>query len=563
MNLTGKYIFFCFILQVFCFKTFGQNGGLQKDSVNARLRLESIVKSDSALSQSSKFNQEKRLEIADKFSIRNLFGRRKRKLDSLRSAKRHQPALKEKQEIDSLKQSYALKLDSIKSSTRDPLAVKKKSDSLKAIYDKALTKRISFLKKNGVKLPKGAKKLSDRALLATGKTPLLPTAKIPGMGDLPNLNLNLPDANLPKLDVPNANLPKLDVPEFNVPDVTVPQLDQLKKAELPGELGKAKDLVGDITGKGKEAVGLAKDAERLKEEGINSDEATELIEGAVKNAKPLKDVSKQLGEADKFEQLKQLDLANLKNAQSARDQLASKVATDKLLQNEETIKAYMEKMGKKKKKFDEISDMRYVPKIKPNEMKGKPLSERLMPGMLFQIVETGQTKTEKKIVAWFLAPELLYRFSGKISAGASIVYRFQYTMSPKIIWDQPMYGYKLIGQVKTWKNFYVRTEWENLSFYFPSATIDGQKRIWQNNVLAGGGRVQPISERLSGYFWVFYNVTRDPHDVFKNRVILKTGLQFAIVSSHKKLVKHVGDKMKSQREFLKQQNSRLKSVITE
>lgn len=543
------FLFIFWLIQLLCIKAFCQNNVNKSDIYKVDFYGANKIEFDI---NSKSLDSSKLVALDERFKISNLFRGRKRESKSLQSTYRKSLALKVNHEIDSMKRSFIFRFDSIESSSNDPLVVKKKSDSLKQVYESALSRRISFLKRNGVRLPKRAGRLSDKALLATGKFPQLSTSRIPGAGDLsgnlPISNIGRSDESLPKLDVTDASLSSIQNSYINVP-----QLGELKNRELPGELSNARNVMGDVSSQAKEVGGLAKDAERLKGEGINSDEANELIDGAIKNAKPLEGVSNQLSEVEKLDQLKQLDMAKFKDAQLARDQLASKITTNQVLQNEEAVKVYMEKMRKRKRKFNQISDMRYIPKIKPNEMKGKPLGERVVPGLLFQIFDSGQTRDSKKIVSWFLAPELLYRISGKLSAGIGGVYRIQYSVAPKVFWDRPLYGYKLIGQLKIWKDVHLRAEWENLSFYSPPTLLEDRQRIWRNNWLAGIGRVQPITARLSGYFWAFYNVTRDPDDIFRNRVILKTGLQFTIANNHKKLIKHVGEKMKLQREYLKQQ----------
>ncbi|HZX74478.1 MAG TPA: hypothetical protein VFE57_08660, partial [Cyclobacteriaceae bacterium] len=202
----------------------------------------------------------------------------------------------------------------------------------------------------------------------------------------------------------------------------------------------------------------------------------------------------------------------------------------------------MQILNKHKKKFDEIHDMRYVPKIRPNAMTGKPLMERLVPGVLFQILK------ENDNMSWFIAPELLYKISATFSVGAAGMYRVHYSLAPKMIWEDPVYGFKLIGQAKVYKGFYLRTEWENTSMVSSTSTYNSDPilRQWNSNWLAGIGRAQKISGRLNGYFWGFYNITSDPHDIFKNKVILKTGLQFNIVDEHKKIRKHITEKIEKQ-----------------
>ncbi len=533
----------CILLTLFlccaCFFSFAQqqrDSLLQKsDSVlykfpsieTLRSKYQKKLDSLSALKLPGNKYYKKLDSLRNEFSIENLLSKRKSKRDSLRLPSLQSDSsvvLKKRKEIDSLKQSLSLKIDSLKAKAGNPLAVQKKADSLQAVYNQAIGKRLAVIQQRGIKLTDGEKKFLEQAGVPgiNLNTPSIPGLKLPENGNMPDLGLNTPKVQLPK-----SNLPGLP---------SIPGKDQV---------GKIQDRIGEIKAVSEKAGSYAEDIKQVKEEGLskakNLDKA---VEDGVKNIDEVQALQGELSGAEKMKQLQQLELDKIKDAQNIRDHLSTKSATDKILANEEQVRAYMEKMGKYKKKFDYLPDMRYIPKIKPNAMKGKPLKERIVPGILFQILK------ENERISWYLAPEVLYKFSGTFSAGAAGLYRFQYTTSPQVVWNDPVYGYKLIGQAKGYKNFYVRTEFESTSLLYPAVNnLDKQQRIWQSNWLVGLGRTQAISHRLNGHFWAFYNLTRDPQDIFRGRIILKTGIQFNLVNYRKNLENHVTEKMKRQRDY--------------
>lgn len=343
-----------------------------------------------------------------------------------------------------------------------------------------------------------------------------------------------------------------ELPGSNVVNNLSPELDELKNSTgLQNGLPSIPNLQGGVPEEVKQVIDQAaavkdklgsikEDIKEVKENGLERTEnLDELAEESLRNIKEVKAIEGQLSAAEKLKQAQQLELEKITNAQQLREQLASGKVLEKVMASEEQVKAHMEKMAKYKKKFDQLPDIRYAPKLKPNAMKGRPLKERIVPGMLFQIVKSDET------VSWFLAPEVLYKFSGTFSGGFAGVYRFQYTLSPKVVWDNPLYGYKVIGQAKTWKSFYLRTEFERLNYFRPTGpTIDPKGRYWDTNWLVGVGRTQRISNRIHGHIWALYNVNRDPSDIFNNRVILKSGIQFNLVNDYKKVVQYVEEKVK-------------------
>lgn len=430
--------------------------------------------------------------------------------------------------IDSIKLNHVSRLlselDSLQHGLPTEGKLTAKVDSIKQASLAKIKEKLSFKERANISLSDQEKNFLQKHGLPLDKLKLsglddIDIPKLPGSSDGNELSSALDKAKA------NSNLTNKAPSMPLLPDV-VP--DNLKTAVE--QANRVKEKLGSVN----------EDIKEAKEKGLDYTERTdELAEESLKQLKEVKALEGQLSAADKLKQVQQLELEKIKNAQHLRDHVASTKVVEKVLAKEEEVKAYMEKMSKHKKKFDQLNDIRYVPKLKPNAMKGRPFKERIAPGMLFQIVKSG------KLVSWYVAPELLYKFSGTFSGGVAGVYRFQYTVTPKIVRDNPLYGYKVIGQAKTWKSFYLRAEVERLNYFRPvKPNLDPLERQWDTNWLIGIGRPQRISNRLSGQVWVFYNITNDPTDIFGNKIIVKSGIQFNLANDFKKLANYVEERFK-------------------
>jgi len=319
-------------------------------------------------------------------------------------------------ELDSLQRGLpsegklAAKMDSIKQASLQK--IKEKLSFKERVNIPLNDQEKSFLQKHGLPLDK---------LNLSNRLDGIDIPKLPGSSNGNDLSSTL-DKVKGNGDLTNK-LPSIPTVQGIVPEQLKTAVDRANSVKE--ELGSVKDDIKEAKEKG---LDYTEHADELAEESLKKLKEVKALEGQLSAAEKLKQA--QQAELEKIKNA-QAELEKIKNAQHLRDQLASGKVTEKVLANEEQVKAYMEKMAKYKKKFDKLPDIRYVPKIKPNAMKGRPLKERFAPGMLFQIVKSDQT------VSWYLAPEVLYKFSGTFSGGVAGVYRFQYNLSPKVIWDNP------------------------------------------------------------------------------------------------------------------------------
>jgi hypothetical protein len=114
------------------------------------------------------------------------------------------------------------------------------------------------------------------------------------------------------------------------------------------------------------------------------------------------------------EQLGTLPTSQVFSPEQTKEQLleiAKEAAVDHFAGKESELKAAMELMAKYKKKFISFNGLEELTRKRPNEMQGKPLVERIIPGIAMQI----QKKNDELMVDF--NPYAGYRFTGKLTTG--------------------------------------------------------------------------------------------------------------------------------------------------
>ena len=99
--------------------------------------------------------------------------------------------------------------------------------------------------------------------------------------------------------------------------------------------------------------------------------------------------------------------------------MAKEKAIDHFAGKQEQLKAAMDKMAKYKQKYSSVSSIKDLPKRPPNAMKGKPLVERLVPGLFFQF-------QQKNYNLFDFNPYLGYKLSGRFTSGLGWNQRYAY-----------------------------------------------------------------------------------------------------------------------------------------
>ena len=487
----------------------------------------------------------------------------KSKMDSLESA--GQPTEKYQQQLDSLdqvkyekkdlasvkttqskrklnatKQKLSSKGDSLKTSTNK---YKSKLDSVAAVpmneVNKVQSKVGDAEQKLNAPVNKVESTVNEKLSLMNkegGAGANLPTnATIPDGGVNTNLNLSQPDLDL-----------KLDNPISNVDN---PLQDQL------GGVGEAKDKISEVKGIPQEQIGKVKSIDEVKGVQDKLGAANSITDkaqaygGDVKNvaqgnlgevkeapkalenkAMKLDEVKGLQKEAGAFDQYK--DMATKGNDPEAMKQLAMQQAqtafqspVNHFAGKEEVLKEAMDKMSKLKGKYSELNSLKDIPKRKPNEMRGKPLIERIVPGITLQIQKT-------KDVLIDYNPYLGYRFYGKFTAGAGWNERVSVGKHVHFSLRDRIYGPRVFADFKIKSGFSVRTDIEKMNTYIPSVAASGLNgdpghRAWVWSAFIGIKKEYKFWGSVRGNAQFLYNLYDDHYNSpYADKVAVRMGFEF-------------------------------------
>ncbi len=434
---------------------------------------------------------------------------------------------KANQKVAALRSEINVPQDSLKKKiSRKEAALKRKAKRKMAKLDSLSAK---------VKDPTGQMKIpSTRSINPNVPNTNLPGATMPGS----NLNLNVPGTNLSN---ETSELSKLEK------NLAIPQSQELKQIEndlskvgtLPkqalNETGISKET-NAIKSETREATALEKQAADYKKniskikEGDSATMATldKNVEKAAANTAQGKAMNTQLGivqtQKNSLEQYKDI-VANLQKGNLKDiDKLAAKEIKNPFIGQEAKLKAGVAQLDKLKKKYHTIPDSRYLPKHVPNEMKGKPLKERLVPGLSFQVYQQAQ-------VAIDFSPYLMFRLTGRLRLGVGASDRTVINQKTWNIGSGHVQALRAMVDFRTLARlyFHIEEEWTHYGtvtqrvYRIPS---DPQTKVWNQKLNMGILKTYKISNRLDGQAQLLYNTldwTNFPQ--YKNTTV-RFGLEY-------------------------------------
>lgn len=204
-------------------------------------------------------------------------------------------------------------------------------------------------------------------------------------------------------------------------------------------------------------------------------------------------------------------------------QQAPKLAKNHFKGQEAALQEAINKVNSYKKKYTELTDLENIPKQKPNAMKEKPLIERLVPGMTFQI--------QKSQNVWLdYNPSLSYLISGRLVAGLGwnerigITNHFGFTSTDRI------YGPRTFLEVKIKKGFSVRADVEKMYTFVPPnvfSSTDFGSNQWVGSAFIGIKKEYDFMKSVNGNFQFLYNFYDDQdNSPYTSRFNVRFGFEF-------------------------------------
>lgn len=427
-----------------------------------------------------------------------------KKLDSL--SQRLNQKLSYQHQLDSLSGGWKKKANGILS-VQDSLQMK--VNQKVAALQRKMKAKMTFL---------DSLSLEDKSLAAdvnaenlTGK---LDKMAVPDTKELPQLiqqGVKLPSSELnnPLKGQPlgNGSLDELSK-EIKDKENSIKQAvgDNSAVKEMKSVGQEVRDVANDL----KKIQQYQKEAREVKENGLAKAES--IPKELEKTATNVKEVGVFQGEVKKAETMKNalqqyqemaMAMQNPDSLKKKAKQMDGKLV-DHFAGKEDKLKAGIAQLDKLKKKYKVIEDSRYLPRRAPNEMKGKPLRERIVQGISLQLYKADR-------VAIDFDPYVAYKLTGRFRPGIGFTYRMETLSKFPLIKNGKVYGYRIFNDLKLYGNFYFHTEWERLHFSrdiiskyrFP---IEESAREWKSRINAGLFRTYRISRRFNGQAQILYNV---------------------------------------------------------
>jgi len=488
-----------------------------------------------------------------------------RKIDSLQS--HGLPVSHYQNKIDSLSSRLSFNIsiknpmDSLKGkSTAFFLRANQKRDSLQnEIHKKsiALQKKIkgatgsvdSLARKAGNKINSKLGRITEEEnkILKEAKLPNsslpVPNASAIGKefnpsGELNQLNNQIPNTNLPdanalgkELNAPgdlnqlnSVNKELSNATQGNPVTSEIKKLETAPSRELAGsgvmrsitELKTEEQKIKDVE---KKAVGYKQDIKKVGKGELQQMQALPNdAENAAANVAEMKELKSETAQIKTTKNaLQQYNdvLQNMGTPKGLKEggAIATKEMPDLFAGNEAKLQAGIAQLDKLKKKYHTVADSRYLPKHVPNEMKGKPLKDRLIPGLTLQLYKGDKLGID-------LSPYLMYRLTGKLRLGASGTYRLLINSKQWNIRPGMVYGVRAMADYRWINSWYGHIEGEWMHY---EPAVQGQYRFpadpplkeWNAKLNIGMLRTYKISRRFMGQCQLLYNAldwTRFPQN---------------------------------------------------
>jgi archaellum component FlaC len=355
------------------------------------------------------------------------------------------------------------------------------------------------------------------------------TTTIPGTGDLkvPATNMSNPlgEATNPlsKIDNPISNQAgqagNLTDKANDITSVPQQQIDKVKSIE---EIQGAKEKVGELNSAADKAQAYGNDVTKIAQGDLGEvKQIPEAIEGKATSLDEIKELEKQTGELNKAKGMidKGKDPEALK--EMAKQEVV-KQATDHFAGQQAVLQAAMEKVSKLKSKYSEVKSLADLPKRAPNPMKGKPLIERIIPGVTLQIQKSSNFMID-------VNPLVSYRFTGRVIAGLGWNERLSFAKWNKLDPAERIYGPRVFSSFSFQKGFSLKAEVEKMNTVIPpfALSADAGTRQWIWSAFIGMKKDYTFIGKVKGNVQVLYNLY-DDHDnsPYGDRLHVRMGFEF-------------------------------------
>jgi len=479
------------------------------------------------------------------------------RLDSLSSRQHRYDSTirKPEQKIDSIQSAFHTKTDSIQNATREKMTVlnsytvkyQHKIDSLTSLKlptNGATHKLDSITQLQQQTVAKAEQKVQALKTKAADKLKSLDLP--PEVQDkISNATKNISGFNLPTKEM---NLPALNAGVPGLPNTSIGKLGDAGiqssvgklqgTTDIPGVSGELKNVQGemkDVTAITGDVGKYGKDLQNVTKGNLSEvKEVPKALENKAADMTGVKDLTGQTKELDQYKN----QLGQLQDPAKNKDQLLQKgkqEAMNHFAGKEQVLQEAMEKVSKYKQKYSSLQSIHDIPKRRPNEMRGKPFRERLVPGIAFQI----QRKSNDLLVDFNVYAG--YRFTGKFTAGFGWNQRVAYnSKSNDFNPHARVFGPRTFAEYNLFRGICPRAEFEFMNTFVPKAlfaptTADVGNREWVWTAFAGLKKDYRFLKKVKGTTMVMFNVYNPRHrSPYADVMNVRFGFEFPQKKKEKK-----------------------------
>jgi hypothetical protein len=331
--------------------------------------------------------------------------------------------------------------------------------------------------------------------------------QLPGELKIPGLPANNSLASLGNFKLPKANL--TSVANLNT-IVSTPKL----QSQLGQSLGVPGSSIQDITKYTTELSQVknmnAATAEKTAEQQLTKIDAAKELQVQEQKVKSMEGKISQMKDSAA---IKKMVMSQLQNP--ALDHFGGK---------ELQLKQALDKVTKYKLKYTgTVKSMNDLPKRAPNPMKGRPLIDRIIPGIGFQIQHKGNTMMD-------IYPNMRYRLTGRFITGLGWSERVEWGHPARPQQIKSVYGPKA-SLAYTWQHGFsleVMPEYLN-AFVLPfgSQAQDLGIRKWVFSLPAGVRKDFVVYKHVHGFTQMFYNLYDSKHQSpYFDKLVVRFGFEF-------------------------------------
>jgi hypothetical protein len=462
---------------------------------------------------------------------------------------RHTPQNK----IDSIERAFYGQSDSLKQQFKSKLseidAISKKlqhqKDSLSALNlpTEKYTRKIDSLnqkRKAGVtELNQKVDKLKSNTVGRLDELDLGPELNgsvSTATNNVDKFKLPAKDLNIPGLDMADNPMKNLDglTTDINAPLAKVGNLNEagrlgdvvnlgkIKGIQMPNELSQATDIT-------KQAGQYTGDLKNISTGNLGD---VKTLETKAADVSGLNEITGQTKVLDGYKD----QVGQLQDPSATKEQAVQKVqevAIDHFAGKEEVLRKAMDQVAKYKEKYSSLQSLEDAKKRRPNAMRGKPIRERLLPGIGFQVHRKNDLLVD-------FNPHLGYRFSGRFTSGMGWNQRWAYDQKKDRFHSRNrIFGPRAYAELNLFKGFFPRFEMEAMNTFIPTSfsshTTDKGSREWVFSAFFGLKKSYKFLKKANGTTSVMFNLYNPKHkSPYADVVNVRFGFELPIKKNRKK-----------------------------